>query len=52
MAFKKVKDLTIEEVAKICKKHNYCYDCPLVGRACIHGTPDEIKLDEGVDVDE
>ena len=29
MATKKIKELTIQECRKICKKYDYCCDCPL-----------------------
>lgn len=33
---KKIKDLTLEEVTKICK-NNSCYDCPLKEAPCYEG---------------
>ena len=27
--FKKIKDLTVEELNCVCDKYEYCWDCPL-----------------------
>lgn len=48
---KKIKDLTLEECDKICKKYELCYGCPLEETIkCIYYN--EEALEEEVEVEE
>ena len=41
---RKIKDLTVGEVVKVCKNQKTCYKCPLANTFCVFGTPESIKL--------
>ena len=47
---KKIKDLTVAEVVKICKSQKTCYGCPLANTFCVFGTPQQIKLRRKVEI--
>lgn len=64
---KKIKDLTLEEMQKICNKHYYCRNCPLflkqiegengfIDYQCAHELDydyiDKKELEKEVEVDE
>ena len=50
---KKIKDLTLEEVTKICK-NNSCYDCPLKDAPCYEGFYAVVNsgLDQEIEVED
>ena len=51
---KKIKDLSKEEIEKICRNHNYCSICALSfpdSRTCLNDRGIKEKLEEEVEVD-
>lgn len=52
---KKIKDLTVIEIASICKKYKSCLDCPLNNEHRICDLPcnvEEEDLEQEVEIDE
>lgn len=52
MAKKKIKDLTIKEINKICRKCKGCYDCPFDEYCSKMTTLSDEELDIEIEVEE